>query len=315
MALRRFVFAVLCLVACYAAPSPAHAQELLQNGGFEQGMTAWLGTGIATSGCQPQSGSLALSFAAGTTAFAQQNVEGPLSAGAYSLHGWLKTESGSPRVNTALIWLDVAGAELARTSGNVIAGSAYAAFSLAAEAPAGAHSLRVRFAPAAGSATLVCLDAVSLDGPAQSQATPLPQPSPTSTPSPSSTPEATSAPAPAAAAKPANTPATTRSAVQATATTQPTRTPTPVGTAAAPAGAVRASGAEPTPTPPALQPATAEVLAATVAALPSPLPLAGPLVQAASGDSGVPLVWLAAGLVFVAALAGSYLHGKRRNGA
>jgi hypothetical protein len=202
----RLAIACAALALALLSSAPASAQELLQNGGFEQGTTGWSSAGISISGCAPRSGDAALAV----TTFAQQSLPGPLGAGAYAVSGWLKARSEAATAEVSLLWLDESGADLTGTKKTVSAGADYARFSLSANAPAAAHGLRIRITGA------VCLDDLHLEGP-------LAPPPSTATPPPAQQSSATGTPA----SKP-----------QASATVKPTTTSQP-SSAAADAGGPR----------------------------------------------------------------------------
>jgi len=178
------------LLLALVPATAAQARELLQNGDFEQGTSGWSGLGIS-DGCAPHGGSDALELAAdGSASFAQQNVDGPLGDGSYTLTGWLLVDSGSPEISVHFVWLDGNGSELIHTSDTLSGVTSYGSFSLDSARPSGAESLRVRIVVDAGPG-VVCIDDVSLDGP--------PAPPPTAIPTATTPPSPTAAP-------PTNTP-------------------------------------------------------------------------------------------------------------
>ena len=199
------IFGAVAFLAL-ASRSPAEAQELLQNGGFEQGTSGWNGLAISTTGCLPRSGSKALAI----SNFAQQNIPALIGSGNYSLAGWLKAQSVSGSATVSLTWLDASESELTQTSKSVSAGPDYTLLSVNVTSPAGAQSLRVRITVGSGP---VCLDDMSLDGPPPApptEPTPSPEASATSAPAQQSTAAATSTPKPDATAKPTTKPAAIR---------------------------------------------------------------------------------------------------------
>jgi hypothetical protein len=196
------------VLALALAPSaPTHAGELLENGGFEAGDSGWNGIGT-TGGCTPHGGSDALQVSAnGSVAFVQQNVDGPLGDGAYTLSGWVLVTAGAPEISVRILWLDGEGSEVDRSSETFSGGESYDSFSLSSSRPSTAQSMRVRIAVEGNEAT-VCLDDVSLDGPPAPPPTAIPTatPEPTQTPvTPASTPKASPTAKPSATAKPAST--------------------------------------------------------------------------------------------------------------
>jgi hypothetical protein len=163
----RAIVVLSALTLTLTSAAATYAEELLQNGGFEAGANGWNGIGIST-GCTPNSGSDALEISStGTVAFAQQNVDGSLYDGAYSLSGWLMVTSGAPEISVRLLWLDGDGSEVDRTSDAFSGGASYESFSLNSTRPSSAESIRIRIAVEGPSAS-VCLDDVSLEGPAGS---------------------------------------------------------------------------------------------------------------------------------------------------
>jgi hypothetical protein len=149
------------------ASTPVAGQQLLQNGGYEQGSSGWNGPGLSTDGCAAHSGDSAISV----PLFIQQNLPAPIGSGAYRLDGWLGAQTGNPTVEVTLIWFDDEASALSIASREVVAGAGYAPFSFSANAPAGAQGLRVRLVSEDGA---FCLDDVTLDGPAPPVATPAP---------------------------------------------------------------------------------------------------------------------------------------------
>lgn len=205
MPLCRLAVALSVLLLVPQASMANAALELLENGGFEQGLSGWSGTGLSTAGCQPHSGGYALEIAtAGSTAFAEQGVSGPIGEGNHSLRGSLMLADGSPQVELLLTWLDSNGGTLDRRAKNVTPGDTYGSFSFTSARPAGAESVRVRVSIHSAGPAAVCLDDVSLEGsspPSPTEAptaTTTPSVTPSPTPSPSSPPQAASTPSPPA---------------------------------------------------------------------------------------------------------------------
>jgi hypothetical protein len=197
LACRLLRLAIACAASALALLSsvPVSAQELLQNGGFEQGTTGWSGAGISVSGCAPRSGDAALAV----TTFAQQSLAGPLGTGAYAVKGWLKARNEPGAAEVALVWLDAAGTDLIATKIIVAAGAEYAPFSLSANAPSTAHGLRLRITGA------VCLDDLHLEGPPApppSTATPQQAQQSNATGTPASKPQASATASPTATSQP-----------------------------------------------------------------------------------------------------------------
>lgn len=199
--------AILCaaLALALAHIAPASAQDLLHNGGFEQGTSGWLGPGISTAGCSARSGAAALAI----PIFLRQNLASSPAGGSYTLTGWLKAQTGSGAAELSFVWLDATGFELTTASKDVAVGAGYAAFSFSATSPAAARGLGVRI-ETEGAA--ICVDDLGLSGPPPATATAPSQPSQqssalashtaqptvpssTATPRPSLAPSATSVPA------------------------------------------------------------------------------------------------------------------------
>lgn len=178
----RFVLRVAGLAASAVClllvqrPFTSASQELLQNGGFEAGLSGWATASAVLGVCAAHSGVAALSMApaAAGPSTAQQLVPGVAGGlGPYTVGGYAKLGGGSPQARVTISWLDADGAKLLDRQESVALPSSYALFSFAtSSAPAGAVSLSVRLAvTGTGSA---CFDDLSLDGPAQ--VTPAPPP-------------------------------------------------------------------------------------------------------------------------------------------
>lgn len=215
----------LALLAALALRVPSgEAQELLQNGGFEQGTSGWTGSAFSTSGCTPHSGNTAVTPNSQVPIRLQQRIAGPFGEGTHKLTVWLK-QSGSNDVTASLVWLDSENNPLRTVSMKLHPGPAYTQFSLAADLFPGAASLRVGFDMTEISGT-ICFDDVSVDGPPPSTATPSPTETATATETvvPSATPSETATPThtptPAKTGTSTATPSTTRTP-EASATPDP----------------------------------------------------------------------------------------------
>ena len=324
MPLRRLFLLLLCsLLLTQSLPSTAATLELLRNGGFDQGTSGWYGSGLSSTGCAPAAGPGALSISsAGLNPFAAQNVAGPLGSGAYSLTGLVMAPEGSPNVVISLLWFDEDDRELHSDLTSLSAGPSYSSFRLNASGPAGAASLQVRISVSGQGNDGICLDNVNLNGP------PPPSPTPTVTPTPSPSPSTTPSPQPSPTSTPTRTPTST-STPKPTSTPQPTATlppltPTPQTAAPTQAeesspeatsttGAQESVAPQPISTAPRTEPTPVQAVL-SVAATSTPAGPVSPLVltQSATADDGVPLIWLAGGALFVAALGSSYVYAKRR---
>jgi hypothetical protein len=180
-----YAVAVVLLAGLAALWRPASGQELLSNGGFEQGLTSWIHDGASTSGCPARSGATAaalVSDEAETLAFAHQTIGGPFGGGPWVLTGWIKANS-SPDVTIQLIWL-AGGFPLERVVLEVTPGSEYARFSLLATEPAdNPQALRVHVRLNSDSpGAVVCLDDLSLEEGSLPTATPSQSATPTTEP-------------------------------------------------------------------------------------------------------------------------------------
>jgi hypothetical protein len=200
--------AIALLAGLGALWRPAFGQELLSNGGFEQGLTSWIHDGASTSGCPARSGATAVALvndATETSPIVHQTISGPFGGGPWVLTGWIKANS-SPDVTIQLIWL-AGGIPLERVTIDLTPGPEYARFSLVATEPEdAAQALRVHVrlngdAPGA----VVCLDDLSLEEGPLPTATPTHSPTPTTEPSPVDT----TGPAPSATPATSVTPAST----------------------------------------------------------------------------------------------------------
>ena len=329
------LLALLLLAALHATYASA-TYELLRNGGFEQGTSAWSGAGLSSGGCAPHGGSGALQITStgDRSGFAQQRIPGPLGDGDYTFSGAISATSGAPAIEVTLTWLDKAGSALASSSTGVAGIASYAPFSIDSSLPPGAEDIRVAISVEGGPSN-VCLDSLGLDGPAP----PDPTPSPTPTTPPSPTPTATFTPGPTASPtatpRPTNTPAPTQTTQPSPTATivnlsqaeamvaTPTATPTPESdatlteTPAAPTSLALAAAPSPeggaaAPRSPAAPRPGREVHAVLSSGPPDQqqIPLAS--AQSTSNDDGVPAVWLVAGALFVAGLGGSYLMQRHR---
>ncbi|HXG03420.1 MAG TPA: hypothetical protein VNO23_08430, partial [Candidatus Binatia bacterium] len=208
---RSVAASVTLVLFAFAGASSQAALQLLQNGGFEAGTSAWSGQAISTSGCPAASGSAALALAptAAQQAVALQRVAGVGGgAGPYALMGVARAGSSAPTATAYLRFLDGSDTILAQYPVSLPLGASYAAFgALASAAPPGSVTAEVRIV-ATGSGT-ACVDDLSLDGPAPATATPslTPTPPPTPTPLPTATPTRTpTQPSASSTRAPTNTP-------------------------------------------------------------------------------------------------------------
>jgi hypothetical protein len=219
MAVRRvpgLCFVVLALALALQASQWAAAQELLRNGGFEEGFTAWSGQGLSLVACQPHqgNGALGLVVEGQQFAFLQQTIGPPLAPGAYTLSGL--SRSGSQAVlRVDLVWLDGADAQLRTTETALPNNQAYTHFSITDQAPAGSVRLRLYVSLGGENGELACFDGLSIDGPPPPPATPTA----TATP-PQSTATSTSTPA-SSGAPPASSPTSIPTSAPGSATPAP----------------------------------------------------------------------------------------------
>jgi hypothetical protein len=212
------------------------SEELLQNGGFEDGTSSWnIYSGeLSTVESPVHSGSSAARFVVNVyrqEAWIYQVVE-VVPGENYTVTGYsLKNDLQTEHIRFQISWWGETEEISFRDSPWLtINSSEYQLLTVTATAPSGAVSARVKAivhqVDPAGSAT-VYFDDLSFIGPS---ATPTPTPTPTLSPTPSLTP--TPAPTPSPTPTPALTPTATR-----TPTPAPRRTPTPT------------SAPTPTPTP------------------------------------------------------------------
>jgi hypothetical protein len=171
------------LVLSPAMTSSLRAQQLLLNGGFEQGTANWAVRGPAGV-CEPHAGTgaVALMVGAGEKGWLYQSLQEPPGQGAYHLTLQAKLTSGSATLSLELEWFKD-GLLLAQDVTTVSPGFAYSPFTLTARAPEVANGLRVLLSAEStqSAATTICLDSVSLEGPPP--APPAPPPLPTQPPS------------------------------------------------------------------------------------------------------------------------------------
>ncbi len=217
---------VAAVIVCALAfgVSGGSAQELLANGGFEDGLAGWAGNGISAAGCTPHggSGAASVSTASGPLRL-QQTVEGPFGAGMHTLTGWLKVDGGSANVVAALTWFNQDDDSVGHSELDLSPGPAYDSFSVPLASDSRAVALQVQFRVTL-SGDRVCFDDVSVDGPPPATPTPLPTETPTSTNTPLASSTATSTPLPSSTStltpRPDNT-----ATPKATSTPAPTETP------------------------------------------------------------------------------------------
>jgi hypothetical protein len=176
------VAGVLAVLMLPPATTVGHrAQQLLLNGGFEQGTANWAVRGPAGV-CEPHAGTsaVALTLGPGEKGWLHQSLQDPPGKGTYHLSLQAKLTTGSATLSLELEWLtdEILVAEDVTT---VSPGFAYSPFSLTASAPETANGLRVLLSAEHSSGATVCLDSVSLDGPPAAQ--PAQPPPPTQPPS------------------------------------------------------------------------------------------------------------------------------------
>ncbi|MBM3157394.1 MAG: hypothetical protein FJ004_08945 [Chloroflexi bacterium] len=242
------------------------SEELLQNGGFEQGTDSWniYNGELSTVESPVHGGSSAARLVVDIyrqEAWIHQIVD-IVPGGSYTLTGYvLKNDSQAEHVRFQISWWDETEEIGLLDSTRLTTNSPeYQSLTLIATAPAKARAARVRAivrqTDPSGSAT-VYFDDISFTGPAP---TPAPSIAPTVTPSPTPavtpTPTATSSPTPSITPTLTITPSVTHTP---TPTPRPTLRPTPTSTVA------------PTPAPtvmPSLTPAYTPPLTPTQAAIP-----------------------------------------------
>jgi hypothetical protein len=174
------LFAVAGVLAVLMLPPATtvglRAQQLLLNGGFEQGTANWAVRGPAGV-CEPHAGTsaVALMLAPGERGWLHQSLQEPPGKGTYHLSLQAKLMSGSASLSLELEWL-TDGMLLAEDVTTVSPGFAYSPFALTASAPETANGLRVLLAAENSGGATVCLDSVSLDGPPPAQPAPPPPP-------------------------------------------------------------------------------------------------------------------------------------------
>ena len=227
-----------------AALAPAAADDLLMNGGFEEGADHWQEAQCTFGLTSDPSLVLVGGFAAALTDESELGWVGQVvqvQAGAtYSFSGWtLKDDENIERVFLRIRWYgseDGFGQQLSYVASAPVTGDChdYRSVVVTAAAPLGAHSARVECVVKmvdvpTGTAT-TCFDDMSFTGPAPSTpttcTTPTPAPTaiPTAVPSPTPTATATVCPTPETTAEPAPTPAATP---EASPTPMVTPEPTP----------------------------------------------------------------------------------------
>jgi hypothetical protein len=223
------------------APS-AHADELLVNGGFENGVAPWTANGghlQAPPGSLGRDGSVAGVFVTDDSAYHYVRQCVPVSEGsAYKFQGYAAGIGETPLVSSYVLisWYGGAechGEELGTTGDTAEAvilepaGSWHLLVLEIGAPPVGGRSARVGIAVEQQNVT-VYLDDFSFTGPAAPtptpSATPSPTPSPTASPSPSPGPTASPTPRPVASPSPTAVPTATE--VPSAATPRPS-IPTP----------------------------------------------------------------------------------------
>jgi hypothetical protein len=266
----------------YAAPSFAFV-----NGGFEQGLTGWRKHGGELRLSSPAyAGATAgeLTSTTDSTKWAYQTVRIEASQ-TYEFSGYLRAGLGDPTAYLRISWYasdDGSGKALATTDSTAVLKGAAGGWTYlttgAAAPPSGAASAkpRVVLTPTGATPAAVYFDELAFQ--------PAALPAPTATPEPKTLAPSDEAPAPTA--QPASAPPTVSSADRADAASPiPRPSPTPLREVSAVLAQVPPSDED--------------------EELPS-------LTRSASTDGGVPLVWLAGGGLFAAALGGSYLTHRRR---
>lgn len=160
----------------------AAAEQLLLNGGFEQGSAGW--TNLSTEGCPAHEGNAAAALV--TSADEQVDVLSQtvgIGGGPFTLSGYARRLSGSPALSVQLSWRSASGQQLNLKTRPLTAGGAYTAFNLSEPgSPANTASLRISFTVSAGGPSTVCLDDIELDAAPPGTPTPSPSPTPTTTP-------------------------------------------------------------------------------------------------------------------------------------
>ena len=228
-------FAILIALICLPLrpAAPASAEQLLLNGGFEDGASSWSGPGFGVSPDCARSGSLGGLLSASSedlSASVSQTIM-PASLGTYTLRGFVRLAPGAatpaPTFNSVMNSFRISGL-IRKSSQPVSVTAGWTAFTVSlTETVPDLRRIRVDFVIGSSVATSVCIDDLTLDGPAlaTSTPTPTPSPSPTETPAPTSTAVSTAEPSITATSAPSATP-TARTA-SATSTTRPTTTPVP----------------------------------------------------------------------------------------
>jgi len=244
------VLAVLAFLAVTGSASAA-PDELLMNGGFEDGADYWqeanCAFGLTSDPILVLVGVVAAALTDDSGAGWIGQVVQVQPGATYGLSGWvLKDDAGIERVFLRIRWYaseDGWGQQLGDIVSPLVTGdsSDYRSVAVTAKAPAQAHSARVEcvleMVDAPAGAATAYFDDVSFTGAVPPTPTPcatptpvptatptvVPSPTPTATPTPCPTPKATPQPTPTPVATPAASPAPTST---------PGPTPTPYGTKA-----------------------------------------------------------------------------------
>jgi len=141
------LFAIAGVLSVLVLPPPTtaalRAQQLLLNGGFEQGTANWVVRGTAGV-CEPQAGGSAVALHLGSSekSWIYQSLPEPPGQGTYHLILQAKLTSGSAALSLELEWLED-GMLVAEDVTTVSPGFAYSPFALTTTAPEIANGLRV----------------------------------------------------------------------------------------------------------------------------------------------------------------------------
>ncbi|HLF71528.1 MAG TPA: hypothetical protein VI759_05190 [Dehalococcoidia bacterium] len=210
----RLAFAIgVLLILLAALPAGVSAEDILIEG-FEGNTSGWFGQNYGLDGCAAHSGAHAMELTSTGGAPGQIAIqfEGDRPEGDYRLTVSVLRLSGSGKFNAQLTWYAADGHELRVATMYPTPGTGSYITTTVSDIlgpPQGSARVRLTLGLPAQSPGSVCIDDVTLEGPAEQASTPTPTatltPQATATPSPTATKPATTTPSPSPTAKAAST--------------------------------------------------------------------------------------------------------------